>query len=53
MGYVPMLVRSDEQGGLQVHCDPFATEEELRFDAYGREIPRKRLVPESTTLLAA
>jgi hypothetical protein len=30
------------------HCDPLATEDELRFDAYGRELPRKRSVPDST-----
>jgi hypothetical protein len=44
----PMNDHSDfGASACTAHCDPFVTEEDLRFDAYRREIPRKRSVPDS------
>jgi hypothetical protein len=30
------------------HCDPIAFEDQLKFDAFGREMPRRRTLPDTT-----
>jgi hypothetical protein len=39
--------------GATAHTDQYAYEDELRFDTLGREIPRKRSLPETTIRLIA
>jgi hypothetical protein len=39
--------------GATAHSDPYAYEAELSFDTFGREIPRKRSLPDTTIRMIA